>query len=214
MSKFIRYNLLEVISYVISQIYIKTLLFVSNITFQLKSFFWRVKVGKGYHIFGKIIIYKSPGSKIEIGEDFCSVSNSFRANASTIMAPTCLKTLSPSSKIVIGRGVGVNGVSITARTKTIAIGDGTMIAANVSIMDSDFHSIFPPENRNINPGFEFDSDVIIGKNVWIGTRVIILKGVKIGDNSVIAAGSVVNRSIPENSIAGGVPAKVIKSIYP
>ncbi|WP_281277633.1 acyltransferase [Leptospira idonii] len=125
-----------------------------------------------------------------------------------------MKTFSPSAQIKIGNGVGVNGVSITARTKTISIGDGTIIAANVCIMDSDFHSIFPPENRLTNPGLELDSDVIIGKNVWIGTRAVILKGVTIGDNSVIAAGSVVTRSIPENSIAGGVPATVKKSIFP
>ena len=55
--------------------------------------------------------------------------------------------------------------------------------------------------------------IVIGKNVWIGANVTILGGVTIGDNSIIAAGAVVNKDIPPDSVAAGVPARVIKSIY-
>ena len=55
-------------------------------------------------------------------------------------------------------------------------------------------------------------EVIIGNNVWLGSNVKVLKGVSIGDNSIISAGSVVTKSVPENVIAGGIPAKVIKDI--
>ena len=55
-------------------------------------------------------------------------------------------------------------------------------------------------------------DVTIGNNVWIGSGAIILGGITIGDNSIIGAGAVVNKDIPEDSIAVGVPAKVIKKI--
>ena len=56
------------------------------------------------------------------------------------------------------------------------------------------------------------SSITIGKNVWIGTQSVILRGVTIGDNAVIGAGSVVTKSIPANCVAVGVPAKVIKKI--
>jgi len=87
-----------------------------------------------------------------------------------------------------------------------------MIAPNVVIMDSDYHALWPPENRVINPAFERDRDVIIGKNVWIGSSCMILKGVTIGDNSVIAAGSIITKNIPSSVLAGGVPAKVIRNL--
>ncbi|MDD5593804.1 MAG: acyltransferase, partial [Candidatus Margulisbacteria bacterium] len=87
----------------------------------------------------------------------------------------------------------------------------TMIAANTVIMDSDFHAVWPPENRPLNPA-QNDADVTIGRNAWIGVQSIILKGVTIGDNSIIAAGSVVVNDIPPNVLAGGVPAKVIKKL--
>nr|WP_268998954.1 DapH/DapD/GlmU-related protein [Leptospira interrogans] len=77
-------------------------------------------------------------------------------------------------------------------------------------MDSSFHALWPPEGRLTNPDFESDDDVVIGNNVWLGSQVIVLKGVKIGDNSVIGAGSVVTKSIPENCLAAGNPAKPIR----
>jgi acetyltransferase-like isoleucine patch superfamily enzyme len=73
----------------------------------------------------------------------------------------------------------------------------------VTIWDSDIHSI----EGNKRPTTQ---TVIIGNHVWIGTNVVILKGVNIGNGAVISAGSVVNRDIPSHSLAGGVPAKVIK----
>ncbi|WP_318838246.1 acyltransferase [Leptospira yasudae] len=85
-----------------------------------------------------------------------------------------------------------------------------MFAANSTILDSSFHAIWPPENRLMNPAMETDADVIIEDNVWIGTQVIILKGVRIGMNSVIGAGSVVTKSIPENCLAAGNPAHPIR----
>lgn len=70
------------------------------------------------------------------------------------------------------------------------------------------HNLLPEKRGNTIP-----KPIIIGKNVWIGANVTILGGVTIGDNSVVAAGSVVNKDVPENTVAAGVPARVIKSIY-
>jgi acetyltransferase-like isoleucine patch superfamily enzyme len=88
-----------------------------------------------------------------------------------------------------------------------------MIAGNVIIMDSNFHNPWPPNERLFFSGPQNDENVIIGKNCWIGLNSIILKGVNIGDNSVIGAGSLVLTDIPPNCLAAGNPAKVIK-YYP
>lgn len=88
-------------------------------------------------------------------------------------------------------------------SKEITIGDNTFISENVIIRDSDGHKILDRE-------YEETQSIHIGNNVWIGVGAIILKGVNIGDGSVIAAGAVVNRDVPKNTLVGGVPAKVIK----
>lgn len=85
-----------------------------------------------------------------------------------------------------------------------------MIAPNVIIVDSDFHIPWPPETRLHYPGTEADGEINIGKNCWIGMNSIILKGVTIGDNSIIATGSVVIHNISADSLAAGIPAKVVK----
>lgn len=91
----------------------------------------------------------------------------------------------------------------------ITIGKDCLVGFNVSIFDSDFHSLKPNERRS---GPYQTKEVIIGENVFIGADVTILKGVTIGNNSVIGTGSVVTKSFPENVIIAGNPAKIIKSI--
>lgn len=93
---------------------------------------------------------------------------------------------------------------IIARNK-VSIGEGCAISWNCQIIDDDYHEV-------IRANYHDNSkEIIIGDNVWIGTSVIILKGVHIGNNSIIAAGSVVTKSFPSNSLIGGNPAKLIKS---
>ena len=70
------------------------------------------------------------------------------------------------------------------------------------------HGLLPDERHDLIP-----KPIHIGKNVWIGSNSTILSGVTIGDNAVIGAGSVVTKDIPENMIAVGSPARVIRSIY-
>ena len=97
--------------------------------------------------------------------------------------------------------INVN-VHLVCRVK-IKIGDGTTIAPNVVIRDNEPHKILDGRHVPIKP-------IEIGKHVWIGTGVTILKGVKIGDGAVIGAKSLVNKDIPAKCLAVGVPAKVIK----
>jgi len=187
-------------------------LYISTIFFYIKIALIGVDVGRMVRCFGRVHLIRAPRSEIKIGVKVLLISTSERCTSSAIYSPIMLKTLSASSKIIIGDGVSLNGTSIVARSKTIMIGEGTMIAPNVTIMDSDFHSTWPPKNRELNPNFEGDGDVSIGANVWIGSRSIILKGVSIGDNSIVAAGSVVTRAVPPNVLVGGVPAAIIKCL--
>ena len=113
------------------------------------------------------------------------------------------------AEIIIGDYCLISpGVRISS-AKSIRIGDNCMFAANVIISDSDWHGIY---NR-IRP-FRCTKPVTIENNVWLGERVIVNKGVTIGENSVIGAGSIVTKSIPANSVAAGNPARVIKTINP
>lgn len=114
---------------------------------------------------------------------------------------------SVTSNTILGKNVNFNGMSITG-------------AGNVSIGDN-FHSgkecLMITQNHNFDAGnaIPYDEsyiveDINIGDNVWLGERVIILAGVKIGEGAIIQAGSVVVSDIPKCSIAGGHPAKVFK----
>ena len=109
----------------------------------------------------------------------------------------------------------VNGVvsmsnTVIVCTKHISIGSNVMIGGGVTIVDSDFHSM--DSSNWCTPNDELlmkRADVTIGNNVFIGMQSIILKGVNIGDNAIIAAGSVVNKCVPAGEIWGGNPAKFI-----
>lgn len=111
----------------------------------------------------------------------------------------------PGSEIIIGDNSRINGVHISAQ-ESITIGKNVRIAPNTIIIDSDFHSI----SDHFAPGKS--APIIIEDDVWIAMGCIILKGVHIGKGSVVAAGSVVTKNIPPDSVYGGVPAKFIKKI--
>ena len=137
--------------------------------------------------------------------------NSFGYGAAPVMGTgeILLQPRHPAAEIRIGDGnLFSNNVTIVANER-IEIGDGCQIGDQVAIYDCDFHEIAPAtRNRSCGP----TRPVSIGNNVWLGSRVIVLKGVSIGENSVVAAMSVVTVSIPPNSIAAGVPARVVRTI--
>ena len=107
----------------------------------------------------------------------------------------------------IGKNVFINSGCKFQDQGGIYIGDGALIGHNVVIATLN-HDFNPEKRRSMYP-----KPVTAGKNVWIGSNSTICPGVKIGDNAVIGAGSVVTRDVPENMVAVGVPSKVIKSIF-
>ena len=148
---------------------------------------------------------------MEIGNDFHLVSEPRRSAITQFSRGQF--TVFPGAVIRLGDHVGLNGTALTAKRR-IEIVDDTMIAANVIIVDSDFHTKWPPERRWTTATNEYDEDVIIGRNVWIGMNTVVLKGSRIGDNSIIGAGSVVKGTIPANCLAAGNPAQVISFLGP
>lgn len=106
----------------------------------------------------------------------------------------------------IGKNVFINSGCKFQDQGGITIGDGTLIGHNV-VLATINHS-FDPNHRSDMVSFP----IHIGKRVWIGANATILPGVKIGDGAVIAAGAVVAKDVPENTIVGGVPAKKIRQI--
>jgi acetyltransferase-like isoleucine patch superfamily enzyme len=166
-------------------------------------------VGPHARIWGRFKLMMFADSRVTIGDHLHMVSSADRSGIT--LFSRCSFTTYPGGEIRVGNRVGLNGTTITSK-KLVQIGDGTMIAPNVIIVDSDFHAQWPPDARLTSSTAETDREVIIGTNVWIGMNTVILKGTTIGDNSIIGASSLVSGDIPGNVIAGGNPARVIRPI--
>ncbi len=120
-----------------------------------------------------------------------------------------LEAREEDAEICIGNNVAIsNSFSIECYSKVV-IEDNVLIGDKCSILDNDGHDL---EVTRRNIGIPKFKEVRICKNAFLGSNVIILKGVIIGKNSVIGSGSVVTKSIPENVIAAGNPAKVIRNL--
>jgi acetyltransferase-like isoleucine patch superfamily enzyme len=121
-----------------------------------------------------------------------------------------LDARSKDSRICIGKNVWINNNAFICADKTsITIKDDCLIGTNFSCIDSDFHCL-KPDKRSC-PDYECNP-VILERNIFIGNNVSILKGVTIGENSVVANGAIVTKSFPANVIIGGNPAKIIREL--
>jgi len=112
--------------------------------------------------------------------------------------------LNENAELFVGRNGYLNNNCRINVFKRVEIGDRVFIGEECCIRDSDNHA-FKDSSKPVA------ADIHIGNHVWIGARVTVLKGVTIGDGSVVAAGSLVCRDIPPHCLAAGVPAKVIKT---
>lgn len=108
--------------------------------------------------------------------------------------------------ITLGANVFINSCCCFQDHGGISIGDGTMIG-HQAVLATLNHDLLPEKRVNMTA-----LPITIGKNVWIGARVVILPGVRIGDNAVIAAGAVVSKDVPANAVCAGVPAKILKYV--
>jgi acetyltransferase-like isoleucine patch superfamily enzyme len=122
----------------------------------------------------------------------------------TIMHRTSFWVQKGASLVVGDRCFFNEGVGLCATTQ-IEIGAHCLIGDRVTIIDSTFHDVSPGKPKKMAP-------IVVGRNVWIGIGCTILPGVTIGDHTVIAAGSILTKSVPARSVAAGVPAKIVDTL--
>lgn len=112
-------------------------------------------------------------------------------------------------RVTIGDCVLMSPGSRISASCQVILGNGVMLANGSYITDSDWHTIYDRTKRDATA-----TPVTIGDNVWLGDHATVLKGVTIGENSVVAARAVVTRDVPANVVVAGNPAKVVKELDP
>jgi len=108
--------------------------------------------------------------------------------------------------ITIGKNVFINFDCTFLGLGGITIEDDVLIGPKVSLITEN-HPLNPEERKGL-----IGKPIVIKKNAWIGANATILPGVTIGENAVVAAGAVVSKDVPDNTIVGGIPAKFIKNV--
>ncbi|ALS21460.1 MULTISPECIES: acyltransferase [Paenibacillus] len=159
----------------------------------MKGFLFRKKTeqcGEFLRVAGKVKVSARKNSKLILGDNVLLYHN----------VGFYLDT--DHAVISIGDRTYINRRTEIMCKDNVTIGSDCAISWDVTIMDTDYHSI---------EGNSDTASVTIGNKVWIGCKATILKGVTIGDGAVIAAGALVTRDVPPNSVVAGVPAKVVKS---
>lgn len=189
--------------------------YLNRLLFKLNG----INYGTNIKVYNKIYITVHPTANVTIG-------NNFEFTSGNSINPLCRNIkgciYAPKGcQIKIGNNVGISSACIWAKNN-VTIGNNVLIGGDSIILDTDAHNLnykirrlrtSPTIEERIMDGQTAKSVPIeIGDDVLIGTRCIILKGVKIGARSIIGSGSVVTKSIPEDCIAAGNPCKVIKQI--
>ena len=167
----------------------------------------RIETGGEFLCFGPLFIRGTGtikmGNKVRINS--CRETNPIGGDTRTILFAK------GNSSILIGNHVGISNTAIVA-LKSIEIEDDVMIGAGCKIYDHDFHSVHYEERMLPGDVGVVSKPVKIKKGAFIGAHTIVLKGVTIGEKSVVGAGSVVTKSIPDHEIWAGNPAKFIRKI--
>lgn len=181
--------------------------FTNNIYNYIILKYRHVTIGANSKINGRIYCVSNSKQGIIIGDNVsinsCLKSNPIGGNERTILFAK------GDGKITIGDNCGISN-SVIFATKSIQICDNVLIGGNVKIYDTDFHYV--DYNRRINEDGSKTAEVIIKEGAFIGAHSIILKGVTIGERSVIGAGSVVTKDIPSDELWAGNPVKFIRKL--
>ena len=160
-----------------------------------------VQLADGFKTCGFAKIHRGSNSSIIIGRNFKLLNLSWMNLLG--LNHRCMISTEDNAVLKIGNNVGMSGSTIWCFERII-IEDNVRVGANCVITDGDAHPT-DPRSGPFKP-------VHLCKNVWLGTSVIVLKGVTIGENTVIGAGSIVTKDIPANVVAAGNPCKVVKQL--
>ena len=168
-------------------------------------------IGKNFNVYNRIYLKLYKGGNLIIGDNFTMFSGE-SINPISRNMKACI-FVNNNASLYIGKNVGMSSRCVWCN-KHIRIGDNVRLGGNVTILDTDCHSLNYLDRRHkekdkINT---CNKSIIIDEDVLIGANAIILKGVHIGARSIIAAGSIVTKDIPDDCIAGGNPCKVIHFI--
>lgn len=192
---FLEKGIIESLTVIVFSLFIKLYSLFAIAMLKLRGY----KISFGVQLLGGNIFFQSKLFSIDI------------LNFSRLGKNTKIST-GFNGQIKIGKNVLLDDYCYVSAHELIVVGENTQIAAFSYI--TDFNHKYPLSEYigklSDQEGYKAKK-VIIGKNVWIGTKSIILSGVTIGDNCVIGAGSVVTKSIPANCVAVGNPARVIKN---
>ena len=167
-----------------------------------------VKYGVGLSVRGRLLIMNQ--GKIIIGTNVI-INSSARANFA-VGGITSIQ-VGPEGMLSIGNNVGVSNVAITAFNRVV-IHDNVMLGAGVKIYDTDFHPVEAEYRYGEGKDNKFvqTKAVEIKSGAFIGADTIVLKGVTVGSNAVVGAGSVVTHTVPDNEVWAGNPARFIKRL--
>ena len=168
----------------------------------LAAKWWGVELGRGCSFVGSPRFRRHPRSQIRIGPD-CRFYSSRMSNLIGVNRRCMISTLGEGAEIDIGPHCGFTGTTIGCAQR-IVLAPRVRCGANTLITDTDWHT----DDPRVGP----DAPITIGNNVWLGVNVTVLKGVTIGEDTLVGAGSLVTHSLPAGVVAAGVPAQVIREI--
>ena len=167
-------------------------------------------IGSNFKVFNHIYLSCGKNVNVTIGNNFLFMSgDSYNPLCRNMQG--CI-SLNEGASLTIGDNVGISSACIWVH-KSITIGNNVKIGGDCILLDSDCHSLDYLKRRDVvDQAYKVDKAIVIEDDVLIGTRCIILKGVRIGARSIIGSGSVVTKDIPADCVAAGNPAKVLRSL--
>jgi acetyltransferase-like isoleucine patch superfamily enzyme len=186
----------------------KMRLSVTSLIGRTKLRYWgRAQLGRNVRVRGKIQLHVSIGGKFVI-EDNVQLNSGF----SNPVGHECITSffVGIGGRLTIAEGAGISGTTIVCREE-VTIGKDTYIGGGCRIYDTDFHSLDANE-RLRGDDQAINRPVRIGAECFLGGHSLILKGVTIGDQSVVGAGSVVTKDIPPRQIWAGNPARFVREL--
>lgn len=169
-----------------------------------------VRYGARCRFVGVPVVRRHAEAQIHLG-DGVGLYSRWNANVITLCRPCTLAACKPGAQIRVGAQAAMSGATIVSYA-SVTIGERTLLGADVFVADTDFHPLLP-ELRAQHPTNEAGvKPIVIGNDVFVGARSMILKGVTIGDGAVIGANAVVTRNVEPRTIVAGNPARAVGSL--